>query len=70
MRTELLVSTLFFFLFRASPTEYGSSQARGPIGATACQPMPQPYQIPAASATYITAHSKARSFNPLSQARD
>ena len=37
-----------------------------------CWPMPQPQQVgvQAASATYTTAHGKARIFNPLSKARD
>ena len=39
-----------------------------------CQPTPQPQQrqiqIPGLSVTYITAHGNARSFNPLSEARD
>ena len=30
----------FFLLFRATPTAYGGSQARGPIGAVANQPSP------------------------------
>ena len=30
-----LIITLFFCLFRATPTAYGHSQARGPIGAVA-----------------------------------
>ena len=32
-RSEKII--LFFFLFRAAPTAYGNSQARGRIGATA-----------------------------------
>ena len=48
-------------LFRATPAAYGGSQARGQIRAISRWPMPQPQQhtIPAASATYITAHSNA-----------
>ena len=65
--------TLFFFwsfcLFafsRAVPTAYAGSQARGLIRAVAAGVC----QIRAASATYTTAHSNARSLNPLSKARD
>ena len=59
------ISTLFvlFCFFRASPTAYGGSQARGQIGAVAAGLIPQPYQcgIQAASATHTTAHSNTRS---------
>ena len=56
----------FFFLFclfRAAPTAYGGSQARGRISAIAPQPVPQPQQcrIRATSATYTIAHGNARS---------
>ena len=52
-----------FCLFRATPAAYGSSQARGLIGAVAARPMPepQPCQIQVESATYSTAHGNARS---------
>ena len=43
-----------YYLFRATATAYGSSQARGQIGAAACQPTPQQHRI----------------LNPLSEARD
>ena len=33
--TYLLIQTLFFFGFRAAPTAYGGSQARGPTRAAA-----------------------------------
>ena len=33
--SPLLLFLFFFFFFRATPTGYGSFQARGPIGATA-----------------------------------
>ena len=50
-------------LFRAAPQAYGGSQARGPIGAAARRPMPQPHQcgIRAVSLTYTTAHGNAES---------
>ena len=51
-----------FCLFRAAPTAYGSSQARGRIRAGySCQPIPQPqqHQIWATFLTYTTAHHKA-----------
>ena len=53
----------FFLLFRATPVVYGSSQARGWIGATAAWPTPQAQQreIQAVSVTYTTAHSNAGS---------
>ena len=62
----------FFLLFRAAPTAYENPQARGWIGAAVAGPMPQPEQcqIQAEAATYTTAYSNTRSFNPLSGARD
>ena len=48
-------------LFRAAPTAYGGSQARGPVKATDATPQPQQYQIQAMSLTYTTAHGNARS---------
>ena len=57
---------LFFCLFAfsgAAPMACGGSQARGPIGAVAAKPKPEPQQcrILAASATYNTAHGNTRS---------
>ena len=60
---------LFFFFFclfafsRAAPMAYGGSQTRGLIRAVAAglQPEPQQHGIPAASATYTTAHNNAKS---------
>ena len=51
---------------------YGGSQARGRIGAVAAglYRKLQQCRIQAASAIYTTAHSNARSLNPLSKARD
>ena len=53
---------LFLCLFRAAPTAYGNSQARGQIGAS-CQAMPQPQQcrIWAMSVTHTTAHGNTGS---------
>ena len=50
-----------FFLFTAAPVAYGSSQARGRIGAAAASPIAQPQQsqIWVASVTYATACSNA-----------
>ena len=56
---------LLSLLLRDALTVYGSSQARGPIRATAAglflQPLPQQLGIQAASATYTTAHNNAGS---------
>ena len=54
--------TLFCFVFRTTSGAYGGSQARGWISYS-CWPAPQPqqHQIRAESATYTTAHGKARS---------
>ena len=52
----------FFFVFsRATLVAYGDSQARGPVGAVATGPTPEPQQrrIQAASATHTTAHGNA-----------
>ena len=49
---------VFFWLFRAAPAAYGSSQARGQIRAT-----PQQCGIQAESATYTTAHGNTGSFS-------
>ena len=66
----LAVSPLFlslslsfiFLIFRAAPTAYGVSQARGQIGATAAGLRhSHQHQIRAASATHTTAHGNARS---------
>ena len=56
-------TSVFFGLFRVLPMAYGVSQARGPIGAVATGPMPQPQQcqIWASSVTYTTAHGNAGS---------
>ena len=53
---------LSFCLFRAIPTAYGGSHARGLISCS-LRPTPQPHQcrIQAASATYTTAHVNAGS---------
>ena len=50
---------------------YGSSQARGRIGAVSAGPTPQPQQcqMQAASATYTTAHGNTGSLT-RSEARD
>ena len=54
---------LFVLLFRAEPSAYGGSQARGPIG-TAAASLHHSYsnarcQVQAKSVTYTTAHSNA-----------
>ena len=56
---------LSFCLFRAIPTAYGGSQARGLIGvvATGLCHSPQQYRIRATSTTYTTAHSNTGSLN-------
>ena len=45
-------------LFQSTPMAYGSSQARGRIGAT---PQPQQLEIQATFVNYMTAHSNTRS---------
>ena len=60
----LFVCLFGLFAFsRAAPRAYGGSQARGPIGAVAAGPVPQPQQcgIQAMSATYTTGHGNAGS---------
>ena len=54
---------LYFLLFSATPAAYGGSQASGSNWSYGCQPTPQPEQhrICATSATYTTAHGKAKS---------
>ena len=53
------VEKSFFFLFRAVPATYGSSQAELNWSCS-CQPIPQPQQcgIRASSTTYTAAHSE------------
>ena len=55
----------FFFLFRATPAAYGSSQARGLNRSCSCrstpQPQAQPREIRAKFLTYVTAHCNAGS---------
>ena len=58
----MLLQIFFFLLFRATPTAYGGSQARGQIGAAAAGlPQPQQLRIQAVSVTYTTAHGNAGS---------
>ena len=59
----LLLLLLFFCLFRAVPEAYGSSQARGWIGAVAVSlsHSHSQSQIWVTSATYTIAHGNARS---------
>ena len=66
MPLEITLLFFFFFfcsLFRAVPTAYGGSQARGLIGAVSCWPISeaQQHQIWAMSATYTPAHGNSRS---------
>ena len=61
--TAALWDDFFFFFFRASPVAYGSSQARGRIGAITaglCHSHSN-LQIQAVSATYPPAHGNTRS---------
>ena len=64
-----LVFVCLFVLFRATPTAYGYSQARGPIRVTAAGPTPQPQQhgIRDPSVTYTTAHGNTRSLTHRSR---
>ena len=39
-----IYSVIYLFIFRATPTAYGSSQPRGPIGAVAAWPISQTQQ--------------------------
>ena len=59
----LFIYLFSFCLFRAAPVAYGSSQARGGIGAVAASLWPQPQQctIWAVSLTYTTAHGSTGS---------
>ena len=64
--SNLSVSSFFsvsFFLFRAKPVAYGSSQARSRIGTAAAGLLPQAEQcqILAMSTTYATAHGNVGS---------
>ena len=58
-RIQTAESFFFFFLFRAMPTAYGGSQARGRISCPTLQP--QQHQIRAMSVTYTTAHGSTSS---------
>jgi len=64
-REELLLLLLFLLLlllFRATPTAYGDSQARGQIEAVAAgYTTATECQVQASSVTYTTAHGNARS---------
>ena len=60
-------------LFRATPVVFGGSQARGLIGAMAAglsHSHSNTRSKLCLQPTYSTAHGDARSFNPLSKARD
>ena len=60
---DYIFNFVLVLLFRATPTAYGSSQARGLNQSCSCWPMPQPELcgIRAASVTYTTAQGNARS---------
>jgi len=58
----------FFLLFRATPTAYGNSQARGQTRAAAIR-LHHQRQIQAMSVTYTTAHGNAGSLTKI-EARD
>ena len=62
-RVLLVLSTFFFFFdhFRATPSAYGGSQARGQSCSRWPTPQPQQHQIQALSATYTTAHGNTGS---------
>ena len=66
-----MISSLFFFffgLFRAAPAAYGSSNAKGPIGAVATGlAQPQQWGVQAMSASYTTAHGNAGSLTHWGQ---
>ena len=63
---RVFVFIFVFLSFRAAPTTYGGSQARGQIGTVA-----QQLRIQAVSAIYITAHGSTGSLtHSLSKARD
>ena len=66
------VCLFIFVFFRAAPTAYGGSQARGLNRSCSRWPTPEPQQcgIHAPSATHTTAHGNGRILNPLSKARD
>ena len=59
----LRILLFYFWLFRAAPTAYGGSRARGSNRSYSCQPIPQPQQrqIWAASVIYTTAYGNAGS---------
>ena len=69
----------FFFFFRAAPAAYGSSQARGPVGATAAS-LHHSYNnarselhlppTPQLTDPYPTSQQPWIILNPLSEARD
>ena len=61
---------IYFCLFRATPTAYGSFQARGRIGAVATRlrrPMPQP--DPSCSCELYHSSQQCRNLNPLREAK-
>ena len=63
IRTGLFLFFPFFFFFRAAPTAYGSSQARGQIGAIASGLHHSHSKVGSKPClqTYTTAHGNARS---------
>ena len=61
MYITMYIYFFFSFLFRAAPTAYGNSQARGWIGAATAGLQLQQLRIRAMSATYTSAHGNARS---------
>jgi len=51
-------------VFRATPTAYGGSQARGLIGAATASLHHQQHQVQAASVTYTTVHGNTGPLTP------
>ena len=68
----IIFKTIFFFLFRATHAAYGSSQARGPIGATVASLRHGHSNAKDPSCVCDLHHSsrQGKILNPLSEASD
>ena len=65
----LIKNFLSFFFFRATPTAYGGSQARGPIGAVSAD-LHQSYSNSGSELGLPPTPQQRWILNPLSEARD
>ena len=72
LKMRLFFKIVFLFVWKPHPQHMEVPPGYGSHQSCSCRPTPQPLQlwIWATSVTYTTAQGSARSFNPVSEARD